>query len=266
MLDVAWRRITSRLGWLVAVTFVVAMALYALGQFHIVVPEPPGPTGGTLVDDLLQGFEHAQAHFYPWDLTSSLLLAAGFVGLAILGVTLRAGLGKDDARGVVLAVTFLVAGTIGAASQILFVGATEVATRPEYCDCGFLAEEIISRQMAQDIALNVVFWMTDASIVVFAIGLLAFGGLAAASGWVPGGLAVYARVLAVLAVLSVVWGRVVVPLLTEGGVDFDFFRVGDVIIIVVTGILVPIWAAWVAMATRPASAGAEETSPEHGQG
>jgi MFS family permease len=246
----SWRRITSRIGWLVSATFLVAMVLYALGQFHIVVPEPGGPTGETFVDNLLESFAHAQAHFYPWDLTSSLLLAAGFIGLAILGATLRHDLDRDDVRGAVLAVTFLVAGTIGAAAQILFVGATEVATRPEYCDCGFLNEEIISRQMAHDIALNVVFWMTDTSIVLFAIGLLSFAALAAASEWVPGGLAAYARVLAGLVILSVVWGRVVVPLLMESGVELDYFRIGDVVLIVIAGLLVPIWAAWIALAAR----------------
>ncbi|RPH36558.1 MAG: hypothetical protein EHM90_01725 [Chloroflexi bacterium] len=249
MTDVAWRTLSSRIGWFVAATFLVAMVLYALGQFHIIVPEPEFIPAETYVDDLIAGFEHAQAHWIV-DLTSSLLLAAGFVGLAILGATLRRVLDRDDARGAVLAVTFLLAGAIGAASQVLFVGATEVATNPEYCDCGFLAEEIVSRQMAHDIALNVVFWMTDMSIVVIAIGLLAFAALARASGWVPDGLAVYARVLAGLAFLSVVWGRVVVPLLMESGVELDYFRIGDLVILLIAGVLVPIWAAWVARAAR----------------
>lgn len=249
MTDAAARTISSRLGWLVAATFLIAMVIYALGQFHIIVPEPAFSPAETYVDDLIAGFEHGQEHWIA-DLTSSLILAAGFVGLAILGVTLWRALDRDAAGGAVLAVTFIVAGAIGALAQVLFVGATEVANNPEYCDCGFLAEEIVSRQVAHDIALNVVFWMTDMSIVVFAVGLLAFAALAPVSGWVPGGLAVYARVLAGLAFLSVVWGRIAVPLLMENGVELDFFRIGDVIILVIAGVLVPVWAAWVARAAR----------------
>lgn len=249
MSDGAWRTLSSRLGWFVAATFVVAMVIFALGrQFHIIVPEN-GPPNGTLVDNLIASFEHAQAHWIG-DLTSSLILAAGFVALAILGTTLRRALDRDDARGAVLAVTFLLAGTIGAASQVLFLGATEVATSPEYCDCGFLAEEIISREMARQIAENIVFWMTDASVVLSAIGLLAFAALGPASGWVPSGLTVYTRVLVVLALLSVLWGRVAVPLLLETGTELDFFLIGGLLTIVVAGVLIPIWAAWVARAAR----------------
>jgi hypothetical protein len=250
MSDEAWRTISSRLGWLVAVTFVVAMVLFALGLFHIVVPEPDIPVGGNFVDNLLDSFAHAQAHFWPWDLTSSLLLIVGFVGLAILGATLRGALDRDDARGAVLAVTFLLAGTIGAASQILAVGSTEAATRPEYCDCGFLNEEIISREMISEIFNNVVFWMTDASVVLFAVGLLAFAPMARSSGWVPNGLVVYARLLAVLALLSVAWGRVAVPLLEGGGVEFDYGLIGGLVTVVVAGVLIPIWTAWLARSAR----------------
>jgi hypothetical protein len=234
----------------VAGTFVVAMLLFALGLFHIVVPEPENPGAGTFVDNLLDSFAHAQAHFWPWDLTSSLLLIVGFVGLAILGAALRSALDREDARGAVLAVTFLLAGTIGAASQILAVGSTEAATRPEYCDCGFLSEEIVSREMIYETFNNVVFWMTDASVVLFAVGLLAFAPMARASGWVPNGLVVYARLLAVLALLSVAWGRVAVPLLEGNGVELDYGLIGGLVTVVVAGVLIPIWAAWLARSAR----------------
>jgi hypothetical protein len=262
MSDVAWRTISSRLGWLVAVTFVVAMAMFTLGLFHIVVPEPEIAVGGNFVDNLLDSFAHAQAHFWPWDLTSSLLLTAGFVGLAILGATLRHALDREDARGAVLAVTFLLAGTIGAASQILAVGSTEAATRPEYCDCGFLAEEIISREMIYETFNNVVFWMTDASVVLFVVGLLAFAPIARNSGWVPNGLVVYARLLAMIAILSVAWSRVAVPLLEGGGVELEYGLIGGVVTAVVAGVLIPIWAAWMARAAgRAASESVAEGSP-----
>lgn len=245
----AWRTISSRLGWLVAGTFVVSMVFYASRLFHIIVPLPEFRPAETFVDDLLASFEHQQAH-WPEDLVSSLALAAGFVGLALLGVTLRRAMGSEHPRGAVLAVAFLVAGTIGAASQVVYLGATEVATNPQYCDCGFLAEEIVSREMTHQIALNVGFWMTDASVVLFAIGLWAFAALAPASDWVPDGLAVYARVVAVVALLSVIWDRVAAPLLDTGQTDIDFGLIGGLVTLLVAGVLVPVWAAWVARAAR----------------
>jgi MFS family permease len=249
MSDQKWRMMTARLGWLVAATFLVAMVIFALGrQLHITTPLPGDrPPDATFVENLILSFEHQHEHWIE-DLASSLLLAVGFIGLALLGATLRRALDRDDARGAVMAVTLLIAGVIGAASQLLYLGATELATNPEYCDCGFLAEEIVSRQMIHDIAMNVVFWMTDASTVLFAVGLLAFAALGLASGWVSGGLTVYARVLALLAFLSVVWGRVVVPLLLGTGTDVDFFHIAGWITVVFAGLLVPLWAAWLARA------------------
>jgi len=259
MTDTAWRTISGRLGWFIAATFVVAMAAFALRQFHVIVPEPEfPPPDATLVDNLIRSFEHEQAHWIG-DLVSSLTLAAGFVGLAILGTTLRRALDRDDAGGAVLAVIFLLGGAIGAASQVLYLGAIEVATNPGYCDCGFLAEEIISRGMARDIVNNVVFWMTDASVVLFTIGLWVFAALAPASGWVPNGLTMYARVVAVVAFLSVLWGRVAVPLLIAGRAELDFELIGGVLTLLVAGVLVPIWAAWLALSARAAAPELEET-------
>jgi hypothetical protein len=245
----AWRTISSRLGWFVAVTFVVAMAFFASRLFHILVPLPEVRPAETFVDNLLASFEHQQAHWIE-DLVSSLGLAAGFVGLALLGVTLRRALGNGQPRSAVLAVAFLVAGTIGAASQVLSLGATEVATNPHYCDCGFLAEEIVSREMTHQITRNVVFWMTDFAVVLFAIGLWAFGALASLSAWVPGALVAYSRVVAVVAALSVIWDRVGAPLLDTGATDIDFGLIGGLITLVVAGVLVPAWAVWVARAAR----------------
>ena len=263
MSDQAWRRQAARLGWLVAATFFVAMVVFALGrQFHITTPLPEvRPPDATFVENLIGSFEHQQEHWIE-DLISSLLLAAGFVGLAILGTTLRRALDRDDTRGAVLAVVFVLAGAIGAAAQVLFLGATEFATSPEYCDCNFLAEEIISRDVAHQVADSVGFWMTDASTVLFAIGLLAFAALAPASGWVPGGLAVYARVLALLAFVAVLWGRIAVPLLLETGSDVDFFQIGGLITIVLAGLLIPIWAVWLARAAGSVADDAETVPPE----
>jgi hypothetical protein len=247
MTDPAWRTHTSRLGWLIAVALLLAAVIYGLKIFHVIVPEPPFDPNLTGVDVILAGFEHAQEHWLE-DLSSSLLFAIAFAGLAVLGLVLRHAMNRDEARSGLMAIGFIVAGTLGIASNLIYLGAIEAATSPEYCDCGFLAEELVSREMIRFVVEGMVFWLNGGVVVLFAIGLLAFGGVAGSAGWVPAGLAVFARVVALLGLISVVWDHVAVPLLIEAGTEFDFFLLSQVITIVFAGILVPLWAAWLARA------------------
>ena len=247
MPDPAWRIHTSRLGWLIAVALLLAAVIYGLKIFHVIVPEPPFDPNLTGVDVILAGFEHAQEHWLE-DLSSSLMFAIGFAGIAVLGLVLRHAMNRDDARSGIMTVAFVVAGTLGIAAQLIYLGAIEAATNPDYCDCGFLAEELVSREMIRFVVEGIVFWLTGGVVVLFAIGLLAFAGVASAAGWVPAGLAVFARVVAVLGLISVAWDHVAVPLLIEAGTELDFFRLSQVITIVFAGILVPLWAAWLARA------------------
>lgn len=158
----------------------------------------------------------------------------------------------------------MVAGAVGVVSQLIYIGGTEVATNPQYCDCGFLAEEIISRGMIHDVIASpggIVSWMTDAFVVLFAVGLLAFASVASASRAMPAGWVAFTRLLAVVGLAGVIWGRVAVPLLIQAGsYDIDYGLIGFVIVCVVAGILVPVWAAWLARSLRPTE-GATEMPP-----
>jgi hypothetical protein len=245
----AWRTHTSRLGWLIAVASLLAAVIYGLKIFHVIVPEPTFDPNLVGVDRILAGFEHAQEHWLE-DLTSSLLFATAFAGIAVLGLVLRHATNRDDPRSGLMAVGFIVAGILGVAVQLIYLGATEAATSPEYCDCGFVAEELVSREMIRIVADSIVFWLTGGVVVMFAVGLLAFAGIAGSAAWVPAGLAVFARVVAVLGLISVAWDHVAVPLLIETGTDFDFFMLSQVITIAFAGILLPLWAAWLARAAR----------------
>ena len=250
MTDSGWRTLSGRIGWVIAVSFVVAMVFFALKLFHVIVPEPEPPApDATFVDNLIASFEHAQLHWIE-DIVSSVFVAIGFVGIAIFGAVLRRALDRGDAGGAVLAVTFLLAGGLGAASQVLWLAGTEVTTSPGYCDCGYLAEEIVSRSMIDQVVNNVTIWMTDASVLLFAIGLLPFAAIGARSSWVPGGLVAYARVVAILGFLVVAWDRIAAPALDTGETDLDFRLIGGLVTIVFAGLVVPLWAAWLARAAR----------------
>jgi hypothetical protein len=253
----------GRLAWMIAIAFLAATVLFTLLYFDITRPPPPAPNADhTFIDLILAGFERDQAAWVQI-VASSLLFAVAFGALAALGIVLRGVLGRDDPRTALLTVTFVLAGAIGVASQVMLTGATEFAISAEYCDCNFLAEEVIGRQMALGTIFSMTSWLTDATTVLFAIGLLALAPAAAVS-W-PSGLVTYTRVVAILGFLTVVYSRIIDPLVhNPGGPEaFDHHLVGGVIVGVFAGILVPIWAVWLARALRPASdVSPEETASE----
>jgi len=252
MTDTAWRLWTARLGWLTAATFLAgsALVLYLVLTYY---ETPLGPDA-TFVDTLLASFEDQQARWIP-DFASSLLFAAGFAALAALGAILRHVLGRDDPRTMLATVAFLLAGAVGVASQLMYIGGTEIATDPEYCDCGFLAEEIISRGMIRNVLGGIVFWMTDGFVVLFALGLFAVASAAGASGTMPVAWAAFSRLVAIAGLAAVVWNHVAVPLLIQAGYhDLQYGTISGLITAVIAGILVPIWAAWLARAVRPGEA------------
>jgi len=257
--DAAWRRWAAGLGWLTAAAFLAGAALAIVAT--LTHPEEPEfPPDATFVDHLLTSFEHAQAVWLA-DLGSSLSFAVGFAAIAALGAVLRHVLGPDDPRGMVAVAAFMVAGAVGVAAQLIYIGGTEVATNPQYCDCGFLAEEIISRGMIHDVIGGIVVWMIDAFVVLFAVGLLAVASVASASGSVPARWVAFTRLLAIVGLAVVAWNRIAVPLLIQAGYDdVDYFLIGSLIVGVVAGILVPIWAAWLARSLRPTES-ATETPP-----
>jgi hypothetical protein len=192
--DTAWRTWAAGLGWVAAATFVAGSLLVLL--LTINVPMRAFDPDATFVDQLLASFEDEQARWIP-DLGSSLLFAAGLAAIAALGATLRHVLGRDDPRSMLATAAFLVAGTLGVASQLIYIGGTEVATNPGYCDCGFLAEEIISRAMIRDVLGGIVSWMIDGFSVLFAVGLFAVASVASASGGMSANWVAFTRLVAI---------------------------------------------------------------------
>ena len=253
MTDAAWRQLAARLSWVTAGTFLVASVVVLLLSFNVSAAEPTFAPDATFVDNILASFENQQARWIQ-DLGSSLLFGVGFAALAALGATLRHVLGRDDPRSMLATAAFLVAGTVGLVSQLIYIGGTEVATNPQYCDCDFLAEEVISRAMILDVINGIVYWMIDGFSVLFGVGLIAVAGVASASGSMPVTWVTFTRLVAIAGLASAVWNRVAIPLLIRAGYeDLDYGRIGSVILVVVAGILVPIWAAWLARALRPSA-------------
>lgn len=87
--------------------------------------------------------------------------------------------------------------------------------------------------------------MVDAFSFIFAFGLFAVAGRAATARW-SARFVVATRVLAVLGFASVAWDRIAVQLLINANVDTDYGRIGLIILGLIAGVGVPVWAAMLA--------------------
>ena len=234
----------ARWAWLLAATFLVATVVVLLVNLNITAPAPQFADDASLPDIIFANFAAAREAWLQ-DMGSSVLYALGFLAIAALGPILRALLDRSDPRATRVAVLFLIAGTIGILSQIIYVGGKEVATAPYYCDCDYLADQLISRGVVLDAIVGIQAWMVDAFSFLFAVGLLAAAALASAKAW-PAGFVRASQGLAILGLASVAWNRVVVTLLVNADVHIDYPRIGLAILAVIAGVAVPVWAAMLA--------------------
>ena len=243
----------ARWAWLLAATFLVATVVVVLMNLNITAPAPKIADNATLPDVIFANFAAARAA-WPQDAGSAFLFALGFLAVAMLGLVLRSTLDRTDPRAMRVAVLFMVAGTIGILSQVVYIGGKEVAIAPYYCDCDYLAPQLISRGSVLDALVGMQSWMVDTFSFIFAVGLLAVAGLAAAASW-SSRFVVVTRVLAVAGFALVAWDRVAAPLLNGANVDIDYGRIGLVILALIAGIGVPVWAAMLARSlSRPDAA------------
>ena len=230
----------ARWAWILAASFLLGTIWLVLVTQNITVQGPDIADDASLPDAIFEDFRAARDAF-PQEMAYTLLFALGFLAVGMLGPILREVLGRGDPRVTRLTVFFLVAGTIGILSQVVYLGGKEVATAPYYCDCDYLAPQLISRGAVLDALSGIQSWMTDAFTFLFAIGLLAAASLASARGW--GAAFVRASVvLAVLGLASAAWDRIAVPLLVNADVHIDYYGIGLLILAVVAGVAVPIWA------------------------
>jgi hypothetical protein len=231
----------ARWAWVLAVTFLVATVIALLANLNITAPAPEFAEDAALPDIIFAEFAASRGGAQLQEVGNSLLYAAGFLAIAMLGPILREVLGRGDARVTRFTVFFLVAGTIGILSQVMYIGGKDVATAPYYCDCDYLDAQLISRVTALDVLGGIQAWMVDAFIFLFAVGVLAAADVASTKGW-PGGFVRASQVLAVLGLAAVVWDRIAVPLLVNADVHIEYGLIGLGILAVIAGVATPVWA------------------------
>ena len=232
---IEWASAARILGWVVGLSLFVG-AIIRLGLSFELLGLPEIPDDADFVDRLLTIYEF-QSSVWPLEFTSFVAFSIGFAALAALGVVLRRLASDDDARGGLVMVALLGLGGLGLASQLLQIGSIPFLTSPELCDCGLREHEIMAREVVINTVFGVQLWLVVGALVLAFPGLWLAGSLGADAGmpqawrWLSMLIAVASIVLAVLAVLE--------------AYPFDQYLLG-----LTAGILVPIWAIWLASRSR----------------
>ena len=232
---IEWASAARILGWVVGLSLFVGAIVRMALSFEL-FPLPEIPDDADFVDRLLTIYEF-QSTLWPLEFTSFVAFSIGFAALATLGPVLGRLASDDDARGGLVMVALLGLGGLGLASQLLQIGSIPFLTSPELCECGLREHEIMAREVVVNTIFGVQLWLAVGALVLAAPGLWFAGSLGADAGmppawrWLSLLIALAAIILAVLAVLE--------------AFPFDQYVLG-----LTAGILVPIWAIWLAMRAR----------------
>jgi len=229
--------VTRWSAWLFAIGLIVGTALFIGISNNVFASPPTFPDTATLPTRLLGSvdFDHA---IWPFDLVSSLSFAIAFAALLILAWSLAAGVPQADRRRSILIAALAGAGVLGLASQLIHIGAQQVAINVGYCDCGFKEQESISKAWGLMLIGGAQSWLVNGAVVLLAIGMEAVAALVAGTS--------NARDWRVMTHVTVAVIVVAVVISAVGLSDTaSQFLTG-----VAGGILIPIWAIWLIRVLR----------------
>jgi hypothetical protein len=125
------RSLARVLGWLVAISLFAAGVITVLLQFDITA----SPPAKTAPNDLLEGtlaFFQNESDRWPQDLASLILFTVGLLALIGLVALLRNAVSRDDPWMLLGTLAVGVGAGLGAAGQLLFLGAKEVGIDPRH--------------------------------------------------------------------------------------------------------------------------------------
>jgi hypothetical protein len=223
------RRTLTWLSWtLVVLTIIsaVVLLLFASGVLQTPIDVPD------FVDRLV-AIRTDQERQLPLLIIGALATLGVYLIAAVLGVLLRAWAVPRSMRDV-MTLLLVVGGVIGVASQLMHIGIHDAA-RPFFCDCGYRAEEVIGIETSLHMAESVFSWLTTGALSFVAVGIALAGRLVAVSPtW---RLLSYAIAIGLLIAVAIRFAAAIVFIEA-----FDPFQVSDVIIGLVSGVLIPIWA------------------------
>jgi len=218
-----------RTAWLVAALAVAATILTLVLRFDLLGAPPVIDSALDFPSRVLAGQEYERSQ-WPVDLVGTLLFAGVFGAVVLLGALLTRRTGRVEIMGMLAA-----GGILGIASQLTYVGAHQAVIDIGYCDCGFKTEEIISQTWALMLADGVSDWLLQAAAVLLAIGV-AYAGRILAVRDMPAAWATLSYVLAAALLVGVALGLAKVD-----------EPVPTVVVGLSAGVLLPIWAGWLAL-------------------
>jgi hypothetical protein len=99
---------------------------------------------------------------WPVDMAASLLYAVALGAVILLAAVLYTAVDAGRPLAVAPLAALGAGGILGAAAQLLYVGAKAPIIDIQYCDCGFKAEEVISQQWALILVQGAQSWLINA--------------------------------------------------------------------------------------------------------
>ncbi len=223
------------LAWSVGVLFLIGTALQVVDQLNLYATPPEfGPLN--MVEGRLAAQDYRIA-IWPIFALGNFSFALGFVALAGLGLALASRLGSGDPQRIVIPTSLGVAGVLGAVGQFILIGAAQVTVDMAYCDCGFKNEEIVSQIWGQMLIEGASEWLVNAGTVLAAIGIV--GVDVAFRRRMPAAWDIVSWLTAIGLTATVVVGFL--------DVQGDL---GLYLLILVSGVLVPIWTIWLGASLR----------------
>jgi hypothetical protein len=238
---IPWSSATRVAALLVTAFFITATVLQLVIVFELLGPRPGG--GVDFIDEVLKGFAWEQER-WPVEFAATALFGLGFVALGALGALLAGLAAPGDARRSLVRAAFLGAAGLGVASQLLWLGVKPIAANPQLCECGLRAEEIMSRLMILNVAGDTQVWLAIGAVLLVAIGSLLIAPVGRRAG-MPTGWAWVPLLIAILWPLAVILHVL------------QIYPADLIALLAAAGIVVPIWALWIALRSEAVAAPAE---------
>ncbi len=223
-------RLVRWLGWSVGLLFLLGTVLRLVDYFNLWASPPDLPQTLNMVERRLAVQDYRVA-IWPVFALGNLAVGVAFMAVTALGVQLASGVARASSLRLGISAGLGMAGVFGAVGQLMTVGAAQPTIDSPYCDCGFKETEIVSQIWAQQLIEGASGWLGDAALVLGAIGVAAAG--TAFRDRLPPAWNIVSWVTAMGLIVAAV-----VPFL-QINPDLDFW-----VLVVVPGVLVPIWAIW----------------------
>src|SRR3954454_7147016 len=163
-------RLVRWLAWAVGVFFLVGTVLYLVDYFNLYASPPNVPDSLNMVEHRLAVQEYRVA-IWPVFLLTNLVTGIGFMAVTALGLALAGKVQADSSHRLGIAAALGMAGIFGAVAQLVIIGAAQPTIDSPYCDCGFKETEIVSQIWAQQLIEGASRWLTNAALVLAAIGV-----------------------------------------------------------------------------------------------